>query len=121
MITPFIKWFIAAVAVFLVGNFLPGIHVPNYKVALLVALVLGILNMTLRPILKLISFPITLLTLGLFSLVVNGFILWLIPFLVKGFTIDTFWWAVLGSIIISIATSAIDRILLGSDGKLGGE
>jgi putative membrane protein len=119
MITLLIKWLILALGVFFVGNFLPGIHVPDYKVALIVALVLAVLNVTLRPILKLISLPITLITLGLFALIVNGFVFWLVPFIVKGFVIDTFWWAVLGVIVVSLITSILDRIVLGSDGKLG--
>ncbi len=119
MITLIMKWFISAVGIFLVGQYLPGIHVPNYKVALIVALVLAILNVTLRPILKIISLPITILTLGVFALVVNGFVFWLVPFIVKSFVIDTFWWAVLGAIIVSIVTSVLDRIVLGSDGKFG--
>lgn len=83
------------------------------------ALVLAVLNVTLRPILKLISLPITILTLGVFALVVNGFVFWLVPFIVKSFVIDTFWWAVLGAIIVSIITGILDRVILGSDGKVG--
>ena len=119
MLTLLIKWLISSLGIFLVGTYLPGIHVPNYKVALIVALVLAVLNVTLRPILKLISFPITFLTLGLFALVVNGFVFWLVPFIVKSFVIDTFWWAVLGAIIVSFITGILDRIVLGSDGKFG--
>lgn len=119
MITLIIKWFIAAVSIFAVGYYLPGIHVADYKVALIVAIVLAILNVTLRPILKLISLPITLLTLGLFAFIVNGFVFWLVTKIVSGFTVDTFWWAVLGAIIVSIVSSILDRILLGSDGKFG--
>ena len=119
MATLIVKWLISALAVFFVGNFLPGIHVPGYKIALLTALVLGVLNITLRPVLKLISLPITILTLGLFSFIVNGFILWLASRIVTGFSVDTFWWAVLGSVIISIVTAVGDRIILGSDDKLG--
>ncbi len=119
MFTLLIKWIISAIGIFLVGNYLPGIHVPDYKIALAVALVLAILNVTLRPILKLISFPITLITLGLFALIVNGFVFWLVPFIVKGFVIDSFLWAVLGAIIVSIVTGVLDRLILGSDGKIG--
>jgi putative membrane protein len=67
----------------------------------------------------LLTFPITFITLGLFALVVNGFTFWLVPKIVQGFTIDTFWWAVLGAIIVSCITSILDRIILGGDGKLG--
>ena len=117
MVKLFVKLLVSALAVFIVGNFLPGIHVPGYKVALIAALVLGLLNVTLRPILKILSFPITLLTLGLFSFVVNGFVLWLTARIVKGFAIDGFWWAVLGSILISVLIAVGDRIILGGDRK----
>ena len=121
MITLIVKWLISSLVVFLVGNFLPGIHVPGYKVALIAAFVLGVLNVTVRPVLKILSLPITILTLGLFSFVVNGFVLWLASRIVTGFTIDGFWWAVLGSVAISIFTTIGERIMLGSDLKLGGE
>lgn len=119
MATLLVKWLISALGIFVVGRYLPGIHVPDYKIALLVALVLAVLNVTLRPILKLISFPITILTLGAFALIVNGFVFWLVPFIVKSFVIDTFWWAVLGAVIVSIITGILDRVILGSDGKVG--
>lgn len=119
--TIIIKWLTSSLAVFLVGNFLPGIHVPSYKIALIVALVLGLLNVTLRPVLKLISLPITILTLGLFALVINGFMLWLASKIVNGFTLDTFWWAVLGALLISIVAAAGNMLVLGPDGKWGRE
>ena len=117
MLTLVTKWLTLALSVFLVSRFLPGIHVPDYKVALLVAFVLGFLNMTLRPLLKLISLPVTILTLGLFALIVNGFVFWLVPVFVFGFVIDTFWWAVLGAIIVSLLSSVINRIILRNDDK----
>ena len=119
MATLLVKLLISSIAVFLVGNFLPGIHVADYKIALLVALVLGVLNVTLRPVLKLISLPITILTLGLFSFIVNGFVFWLVPRIVDGFVIDTFWTAVLGSFIVSVVTSILGYVFLGGDGKVG--
>ena len=116
-----IKLLISAVTIFSVGQFLPGIHVANFTVALLVAFALGVLNVTLRPILKLISLPITIITLGLFAFIVNGFVFWLIARFITGFVVDTFWWAVAGAIIVSIVTAILDRIVLGSDGKFGRE
>lgn len=121
MITLIIKLLISAIAIFSTAQFLPGIHVADYKIALLIAVVLGILNVTLRPILKLISFPITILTLGFFAFIVNGFVFWLTARLIDGFAIDTFWLAVIGAVIVSLVTSILDRILLGSDGKFGSE
>lgn len=121
MTTILVKWLVLALAVFLVGNFLPGIHIADYMTALWVALMLGIANVVIRPILLLITFPINLLTLGLFTFVVNGFLFWLATKFVANFTIDGFWTAVLGAFIVSIITMVLDRLILGSDGKIGGE
>ncbi len=121
MTTLIIKWLLTALAIFAVGNFLPGIHVPDYKTALWAALLLGVLNVTVRPVLKLLSLPITIITLGLFAFIVNGFTFWLVGKFIKGFTVDTFWWAVLGALIVSIISAILNRIVLGADGKLGGE
>lgn len=115
-----VKWLVSALAIFLVGQFLPGIHVPDYLTALWAALALGILNTFLRPVLKLLSFPITLVTLGLFTFVVNGFMFWLAARFVEGFRVDTFWWAVLGALIVSVISTVMDRLVLGADGKVGG-
>jgi putative membrane protein len=117
--TLLIKWLLSALSIFLVGTYLPGIHVPDYKAALLVALVLAVLNVTLRPVLKLVSLPITILTLGLFAFVVNGFVFWLVGKLVASFVIDSFWWAIIGSIVVTIVTSLLELLVLGPDGKWG--
>ncbi len=121
MLTLLVKLFISALSIFLVGNFLSGIHVPNYMTALWVAFVLGVINVTLRPILKLLALPITVITLGLFAFVVNGFTFWLVAKMLDGFSVDTFWWAILGALIVSVVTAILNRIVLGSDGKLGGD
>jgi putative membrane protein len=108
-----------ALAIFLVGNFLPGIHVPDYMTALWVALVLGIVNAIIRPILLLITLPINILTLGIFTFILNGFMFWLVSVFIHTFTVDGFWWAVLGALIVSAISTVGDRILLGADGKVG--
>ncbi len=120
MTTLLVKWLLSATSIFLVSYFLPGIEVPSFTVALIVAFVLGILNVTLGTILKFLTFPITILTLGLFAFVVNGFVFWLVPKVVDGFRVDSFWYAVLGALVVSIVTAMLNRILLGSDGKVGG-
>ena len=121
MSTLIVKWLINPLAIFFVGNFLPGIHVPDYVTALWAALVLGVLNTIIRPILLLLTLPINLLTLGLFTFVLNGFMFWLATKWVHGFTVDTFWWAMLGALLVSAIATVADRIVLGSDGKVGGE
>ena len=84
------------------GYILPGVHVRDFITAVVVAFVLGLLNMLLKPILILLTIPITILTLGLFLLVINGFIILIATHIVKGFVVDGFWWAVLFSIILPI-------------------
>ena len=119
MATLVVKWLISALAIFFVGNFLPGIHVPDYMTALWVALALGLVNITLRPILLLVTLPINILTLGIFTFAVNGLMFWLTSVFVKAFHVDGFWWAVLGALIVSAISTVGDRLFLGADGKVG--
>lgn len=120
MATIIVKLLVNALAIFLVGQFLPGIHVPDYATALWVALVLGIVNTVIRPILLIVTFPINFVTLGLFTFVVNGFMFWIATKFVHNFTIDGFWPAILGALIVSLITMVLDRLILGKDGKVGG-
>lgn len=120
MATLIIKWLIDALAILLISKILVGIHVPSFTIALTAALALGLLNVTLRPILKILTFPITILTLGLFAFIVNGFTFWLVGKFVTGFTVDGFWWAVLGALLVSVVSTVVNRIVMGEDGKLGG-
>ena len=120
MITLIVKLLINALAIFLVGSFLPGIHVSTYITALIVALVLGILNLLVRPILFLITLPINILTLGLFTFILNGLMFWLVSLFIVDFKIDGFWWAVIGSLIVSVISTIGDRLFLGADQKVGG-
>ncbi len=109
-----VKWLIVALAIFFVGNFLPGIHVPDYMTALWVALLLGVVNIFIRPVLLLVTLPINILTLGLFTFIVNGLLFWLTSALVDSFRVDGFWWAVLGALIVSAITTVGERFFLGS-------
>lgn len=121
MATLTVKWLVYALAIFLVGKFLPGIVVPDFMTALWGALALGVLNTLVRPILLFLTFPVTLLTLGLFVLVLNGGMLILAAALVSGFEVRSIWWAILGALIISAISAVGNRFFLGKDGKLGGE
>lgn len=95
-----VRWLINALAVLLVAYVVPGIHVETFYSALLVALALGILNAVVRPILVILTLPITLVTLGLFTLVINAALFWLVSTWVKGFTVDGFGSAVLGALVL---------------------
>jgi putative membrane protein len=89
-------------AVFLADYFLEGIYIKDFKTAIIVALVLGILNTFLKPILELLAFPLNFLTLGLFRFLINGFIVFLASWFVLGFFVSNFFWAVIFSIVLSI-------------------
>jgi putative membrane protein len=99
---------ITSLAILLVGQIIPGITVVSFTNALVAALVLGIINITLKPILFILTLPINILTLGLFSFVLNAFFFYFVSELVSGFSVDGFWAAVFGSIIVSLISSAFN-------------
>jgi putative membrane protein len=82
-----------------------GVHVEHYGYALLVAAVLALANMIVKPVLIIFTIPITIFTLGLFLLVINALIIMLVDYLVPGFRVDGFWWALAFSIVLSIFNS----------------
>ncbi len=95
---------------FLTAYLLPNVDVDGYGTALIVALVLSIANIIVKPILILFTIPITILTLGLFLLVINALIILLVDYLVDGFDVDGFWWALLFSLILSIFNSLFEDL-----------
>ncbi|HOJ26991.1 MAG TPA: phage holin family protein [Candidatus Saccharicenans sp.] len=110
---PFIvRLIINMVAVLIISYLFPKmIHVDGFLAALVAAFLLGIVNSIIKPILVLLTLPITVLTLGLFLLVINGLMLWLVSALVKGFYVNGFWGAVFGSVLISIVSWILSRAL----------
>jgi putative membrane protein len=100
------------IAILIISYLFPKmIWVDGFWAALLTAFLLGIVNAIVRPILVFFTFPLTLLTFGLFLLVINGLMLWLVAALVRGFHVDGFWGAVFGSILISIVSWILSRFL----------
>lgn len=97
-----VNWLLSALSVMLVQYIVPGFHVDNFLTALLVALVLGLVNALIRPILVILTLPITILTMGLFLLVINAVLLMVVDALIGGFSLDSFGTAVLGSIVLAI-------------------
>jgi putative membrane protein len=104
------KVIISTLAVLLVGSILPGVHVENVLVALLVALVLAFLNSIVKPLLILLTLPITLFTLGFFLLVINALIILIADKLIDQFSVDSFWTALFFSIILSLVTSVFESL-----------
>jgi len=99
---------IAAVS-FGLARVLNGIHVDSFWTALIFAVVLAVLNIFVKPILILLTLPVTLITLGLFLFVINALVVLLASKFVNGFSIDNFWWGLLFSLILSLLTSILDK------------
>lgn len=107
-----VRLIINMVAVLIISYLFPKIiRVDGFLAALVAAFLLGIVNSIIKPILVLLTLPITVLTLGLFLLVINGLMLWLVSALVKGFYVNGFWGAVLGSILISLVSWILTRFI----------
>ncbi len=95
----------------LIAEYLPGFTVEGFYTALVAAIVLGLFNIFLKPLLILLTFPITLLSLGMFTFVINAALFWLVTTVVKGFQVETFWHALLGSLIVTVTSSLLNKIL----------
>ena len=106
-----VRFLLSGVAVLLTAYLLPGVHVDHYGYALLVAALLSIANVLVKPILVVPTIPITILTLGLFLLVINASIILLVDYFVPGFNVDGFWWALAFSLILSIFNSLFSDLL----------
>ena len=104
MLTLLARWIVNAAALLLVAYLYPGVHVAGFGTALVAALVLGLVNAVIRPILVVLTLPVTILTLGLFLFVINALLFWLAATLVSGFTVTGFGAALLGSILYSVIT-----------------
>jgi putative membrane protein len=103
-----VRWLLLAAALLLVAHLSPGVTVKSFGAALVAALVLGLLNMLVRPLLVLLTLPVTVLTLGLFLFVINALMFWSAAGLLDGFRVANFGAALIGSLIYSIASTVID-------------
>ncbi|MCI1191621.1 phage holin family protein [Calidifontimicrobium sp. SYSU G02091] len=106
-----LRWFLLACALLLVASLYPGVQVTGYASALWAALVLGLLNTLVRPVLVLLTLPITLVTLGLFLFVVNALMFWAAAALLDNFNVAGFGAALIGSVIYSLCALVIDAAL----------
>jgi putative membrane protein len=104
-------WILNAVALLVVAYILPGITVASFGSALIAALVLGLLNALVKPVLVILTLPITVVTLGLFLLVLNALVFWFAGSILKGFQVNGFWWAVIGAIVYSIVSGLLSGLL----------
>ena len=101
---------IGTLAVWITGSILPGVHLEGFWDALIVAVLLGIVNVLVKPVLIVLTLPITLVSLGLFLFVINALMILLVDVLVSGFAVDNFWWALLFSLVVSIVTSFLNSL-----------
>ncbi|MEM6523542.1 MAG: phage holin family protein [Bacteroidota bacterium] len=108
-----IRLVLSALAVMLASFLLPGVTTDGFLVAILVAAILGLLNAIVKPVLIVLTIPITIVTLGLFLLVINASIILMADSLISGFAVDGFWWALLFSFVLTI----LNTILGGLDAK----
>jgi len=95
-----LRWLINALAILAIAYYVPGVSVSGFYAALIAALILGIVNALLRPILILLTLPVNVLTLGLFTLIINAFLFWFASTIVKGFAVADFKAAFLGALIM---------------------
>ncbi len=104
-------WILNSVALWLVTLVLPGVRVDDELSAIFAAIVLGLVNAVLKPVLFILTLPVTVLTLGLFLLVLNGLLFWGVASVLPGFNVDGFWWGVGGALLYSILTWAFSSLL----------
>jgi putative membrane protein len=107
-----LTWLINALALLALNYIMPSITVDSFVTALIVAVVLGFINTLIRPLLVILTLPVTILTLGLFIFVINGLLFWAVGSFVPGFHVDGFWSGVFGAIIYSIISWALSTLLL---------
>lgn len=105
-----ISWVLSALVIMAAAYLLPGVHVNGFLTALVVALVLGIINAVVKPIIVILTLPITILTLGLFLLVINAVMIMLVSAVVPGFKVDGFMWALIFSIVLSILGAFLHQL-----------
>lgn len=106
-----IGWLLNAIALLAVAYLLPSIHVASFGAALVAALVLGLVNTLIRPVLVILTLPVTLLSFGLFLLVINGLLFWLVGSWIEGFSVGGFWPGVFGAILYSLISWLLAAML----------
>lgn len=109
-----IRLLITAIVAYLLTKILPGVHFEGFSTAIIFAIVLGVLNIFVKPILSLFGLPLTIITLGLFALVINAVIILIADYFIDSMVVDGFWWALIFSVALSFVTSLANSMF--SDG-----
>ncbi|GAW66331.1 membrane protein [Geoanaerobacter pelophilus] len=108
--TLLVKWLVNALAIGITAYLLPGVAISGFFAALVTALVLGLVNIFIKPLLLLLTLPINILTLGLFTLVINALMIMLVAAIVPGFMVRGFWWALLFGLVLAVVNYILDVI-----------
>ncbi len=111
MLKLLLVWLINAVALLAVAYVMPGIAVASFATALVAALILGLVNAVIRPVLVLLTLPVTIITLGLFIFVINGLLFWFVGSFIQGFVVSGFWVGVFGAIVYSLISWALSSLV----------
>ena len=106
-----IQWVVSGVAIIITAYLLPGVAVEGFLAALVTALILGLINAIIRPILILLTLPLNILTLGLFTLVINALLIMLAAAIVPGFAVQGFWWALLFGLVLAVVNYALGAMV----------
>jgi putative membrane protein len=107
-----IGWLLNALALLAVAYFVPGIHVSSFMTALIAALVIGFANILVKPILLILTLPVTILTLGLFIFVINGLMFWLAGYFLEGFDVKTITAGIIGAIVYSVISWILSAVFV---------
>jgi putative membrane protein len=110
--TLLVHWLIYAVAILITAYLLPGVRLSGFFAALVTALVLGLINTFIRPLLLFLTLPLNILTLGLLTFVINALLILLTSAIVSGFAVEGFWWALLFSLVLSVVSYVLSFIIL---------
>lgn len=105
-----IKWLVSTIAIIIAAYLLPGVEVDGFVAALIASLVLGLINAFLKPLLVILTLPINIISLGLFTLVINAGLVMLMAAIVTGFAVVNFWWAFLFGVVLAVVTWFLSKI-----------
>jgi putative membrane protein len=106
-----LQWLVSGLAIIITAYLLPGVRVEGFFAALVTALILGLINAFIRPVLILLTLPLNILTLGLFTLVINALLIMLAAAVVPGFAVQGFWWALLFGLVLAVISYALASIV----------
>jgi len=107
-----LSWLLNALALLTVAYFVPDIHISGLGIALIAAVVIGLVNVLIRPILVILTLPVTILTLGLFILVINGALFWAVGHFLQGFSVLTFKAGIIGALAYSVISWLLSALLI---------